>query len=240
MKGPPLLRELQPEPGGGRNWLRHPALPYVGPFGAFLVILGVQDHLARLGGWEASLRFAVMGLIILVLSRRVLDFRLASPAATVLVGVAVFLIWIAPDKLWPGMREHWLFTNSLTGTPANQFNARMSASSVFLLFRVLRSIVIVPIVEELFWRGWLMRWLIRTDFESVPIGAYARGSFWITALLFAVEHGSFWDVGFAAGILYGLWVVRTKRLGDCILAHAVTNACLSAYVILRGEWRYWP
>ncbi len=223
-----------------RGWLRHPAVPYAGPFAAFVVVLSIQDHLAVLGAWEAPLRFFFLGFVTFTLSRRVLNLRTASPVASVLVGAGVFLVWIAPDAIWPGMREHWLFSNSLMGLPGNQINARMSASPLFLTFRFLRSVLIVPVVEELFWRGWLMRWLIDRNFKSVPLGSYTRGSFWITALLFAVEHGSYWDVGLAAGCIYGLWIIRAKRLGDCILAHAITNACLSAYVIAMGEWRYWP
>jgi CAAX prenyl protease-like protein len=88
-------------------------------------------------------------------------------------------------------------------------------------------------------RGWLMRWLIRGDFQSVPLGAYTRSSFWITALLFASEHGPFWEVGLAAGVAYNWWMVRTKSLGDCIVAHAVTNAVLSAYVVFTDRWEYW-
>jgi len=104
---------------------------------------------------------------------------------------------------------------------------------------VIRSVVIVPITEELFWRGWMMRWLIKPDFERIPLGAYAAGSFWMVAVLFAAEHGSYWDVGLAAGIIFNLWMVRTKSLGDLILAHAVTNAGLGAYVIAAGKWEYW-
>jgi hypothetical protein len=84
-----------------------------------------------------------------------------------------------------------------------------------------------------------MRWIINPDFEKVPLGAYARGAFWITAVLFATEHGPLWDVGLAAGIAYNWWIVRTRSLGDCILAHGVTNACLSGFVIAAGRWQYW-
>ena len=59
------------------------------------------------------------------------------------------------------------------------------------------------------------------------------------ALLFAAEHGPYWDVGLAAGVIFNLWMVRTKSLGDLILAHAVSNACLGAYVIAAGKWEYW-
>ena len=94
-------------------------------------------------------------------------------------------------------------------------------------------------IEELFWRAWLMRWLISPQFEEVPLGTWSAQSFWIVAVLFASEHGSYWDVGLAAGIIYNWWMLRTRSLGDLILAHAVTNGCLCAYVIAFGKWEYW-
>jgi CAAX prenyl protease-like protein len=84
-----------------------------------------------------------------------------------------------------------------------------------------------------------MRWLIRSDFRTVPIGTLQASSFCTVAVLFALEHGAYWDVGLVAGVLYNWWMVRTKSLADCVLAHAVTNACLSAYVITQGQWQYW-
>jgi CAAX prenyl protease-like protein len=95
------------------------------------------------------------------------------------------------------------------------------------------------VIEELFWRGWLMRYAISPRFETIRLGTYSAFSFWITAVLFASEHGSFWEVGLVAGIIYNWWMLRTHSLGDCITAHAVTNACLAAYVIAGGQWQYW-
>jgi len=227
-------------PDGWGARLRHPAVPYVAPFAAFLLILSVQDYLRVLGVWEAPLRFLVLGLVTLPFARRVLDPRVARPVGALLLGVAIFGLWIAPDLLWPGFREHWLFQNSVTGSGGGTLDEKLRGSPLFLVFRFLRAVVIVPIVEELFWRGWLMRWLIRSDFESVPLGSCTPASFWTSAVLFASEHGAYWDVGLLAGIAYNLWIVKTRRLGDCILAHAVTNAGLSAYVIWTGQWRYWP
>ena len=74
----------------------------------------------------------------------------------------------------------------------------------------------------------------------MPLGKYAPAAFWVTALLFASEHGPYWDVGLVTGIIYNLWMVKTKRLGDLVLVHAVTNACLSGYVLLFQQWQYWP
>ena len=73
----------------------------------------------------------------------------------------------------------------------------------------------------------------------MPLGQFTTASFLLTVLLFASEHGAMWDVGLAAGLLYNFWMRRTRSLGDLILAHAVTNACLSAYVLSRGRWEYW-
>ena len=84
-----------------------------------------------------------------------------------------------------------------------------------------------------------MRWIVSTDFETVPLGTYSAKSMWITALLFASEHGPYWEVGLVAGLLYNWWMVRTKNLSDCILAHAVTNGALSLYVIVAHKWEYW-
>ena len=146
---------------------------------------------------------------------------------------------VAPDLISSGYREHWLFQNAVTGTIENSFPAEYRTNLVVLVSRAVRAVVLVPVIEELFWRGWLMRWLINTDFKQVPLGTYSALSFWVTALLFASEHGPYWEVGLLAGIAYNWWVMRTRRLSDCILAHAVTNGVLSAFVILTGRWQYW-
>ena len=84
-----------------------------------------------------------------------------------------------------------------------------------------------------------MRWLIDNDFNRVAMGAFQLSAFAITALLFASEHGPYWDVGLLCGVIYNWWMVRTKSLGDMILVHGVTNACLSAYTIYSRKWEYW-
>ena len=110
---------------------------------------------------------------------------------------------------------------------------------VALTARTLRATILVPIIEELFWRSWMMRWLIDPKFEAIPLGTWQSRAFWTTVVLFALEHGSYWEVGAIAGIAYNWWMLRTKSLGDCILAHAVTNGLLCAYVLTTGNWQFW-
>ena len=182
---------------------------------------------------------ALLPAVFWFVSRPVLDFRAPHWLGAVLIGVLVFAVWIAPDLLFPAYRKHWLFENVITGSARTSLSLGARSHAGLLILRALRAALIVPVAEELFWRAWLMRWLISPDFRSVRLGAYTAKSFWMTALLFACEHGSYWEVGLAAGVIYNWWMVRTRSLGDLILAHAVTNACLSAYVIAAGKWEYW-
>ena len=216
------------------------AAPYVCPFLVFLAFLAAAPHLSALpprlllGVWPAA-----VALSLWIFSRPLLKFKPVRPLASVGVGIAVFLLWIAPDTLIPAWRQHWLFQNSLTGGISLSLSPQVYSDTLALWLRSLRAVLIVPIVEELFWRGWMMRWIIKPHFTEIPLGTYTPPSFWIVAVLFALEHGPFWDVGLVAGAVYNGWMVRTKSLPDLILAHAVTNACLCLLVVLTGRWEYW-
>jgi CAAX prenyl protease-like protein len=93
-------------------------------------------------------------------------------------------------------------------------------------------------MEELFWRGFLMRWLIREDFTAVPIGTYQPFSFYATTALFAMEHGAEWPQAVVVGLIYGAWFVRTRKLGDVMVAHGVTNLLLALYCLGSNDWHF--
>lgn len=211
------------------------ALAYVAPFVVFIALRWLPFP----PEWLALVRLLAVAATLGVFSRRVLRWRPSFPIGSILLGVAVMVIWIAPDSLWHGYRDMWLFHNGLTGIAESSLPVRLKSNPWFIVMRVIESAILVPIVEELFWRGWVMRWFIRPDFESVPLGRYTALSFWAVALLFASEHGPYWDVGLIAGVAYNWWMVRTRNLADCILTHAVTNALLAGYVLLFDQWQYW-
>ena len=219
---------------------RWPSLPWVLPFVLFLALQGLQYYLPLSVSIEYPLRLGVLAAALLLFSRGVIDLRCTATIQTIAVGIGVFVIWIAPDVLFPTYRQHWLFQNSLVGWIGNNIPENILTLPIVLWSRILRAAAVVPIIEELFWRGWLMRWLISPRFERVKLGTYRPTAFWMTAILFASEHGPYWDVGLAAGIVYNWWMVRTKSLGDCILAHAVTNGALCMYVVATRHWEYWP
>ncbi len=188
---------------------------------------------------EYPVRVILLTLLLWFLSRKVIDLRVRNAAGSIALGIAVFAVWIAPDALIPGYRQHWLFNNSIVGAGTAGALPYASMPMVALVFRTIRATILVPIIEELFWRSWLMRWIIDPKFEAIPLGTYQARAFWVTVVLFALEHGPYWEVGALAGIAYGWWMLRTRSLGDCILAHAVTNGILSAYVLATGKWHYW-
>jgi hypothetical protein len=218
---------------------RHPAVPYVLPFLVFLALLAAQPYNPLPGWLEQVTRAAILTAVLWWFSRPVIDFRTSFPLASVLSGVLVFLVWVTPDLLFPNYRTHWMFSNPVLGPLKSSIAPEDIGSPLVLVLRTLRAAILVPIIEELFWRGWLMRWLQKPDFEKVNFGSWSPMAFWVSAILFATEHGPYWDVGLAAGVLYNYWAIRTKRLGDCILAHGVTNLCLSLYTIFTGKWEYW-
>ena len=218
---------------------KHPAVPYVAPFAVFMLFIAGAHWLSVSPGLLYPIRVVVVGGVLAVFSRHLVSSRAANWIGSIGIGVIVFLLWVAPDVLWPAYRNHWLFDNALAGSAKSSVPHDVKADLVFIALRVFGSVVLVPILEELFWRGWLMRWLIRPDFEAVRLGTYTRYSFWVTAVLFAAEHGPYWDVGLLAGIIYNWWMLRTRRLADCIVAHAVTNGLLAVYVLYAGHWQYW-
>jgi uncharacterized protein len=184
------------------------------------------------------LRCVIVLAVLVFLSRPYVSLRPSRPLASAAVGIFVFVIWVAPDLLFH-YRHHWLFENSITGHAASSLSPALRGNVLFLAVRVLSSVALVPVLEELFWRGWLMRWWIDRNFLAVRLGTYQTTAFWVVAVLFASEHGPYWEVGLLAGIAYNLWLIRTGNLADCILAHAATNGTLAAYVLAAGQWQYW-
>ena len=194
---------------------RYPSLAYIAPFGAFLAFLAL-DRVIPLGAeWLYPARVIVVLAIILLFSRSVLDFRVKNALGSILLGVAVFV-----DLGRAGCSLAHL-SQSLA---VHQFDARRGRESsvpqgvrsnlLFLIFRTVGCVLLVPVIEELFWRGWLARWLIDgDDFRSVPFGAYTsrRLSGWDPCCSppSMVRSGR---SDLIAGVAYNWWMIRTKSL----------------------------
>lgn len=151
-------------------------------------------------------------------------------AAAIAVGVAVFVVWIVLNQGWAslGVSSGFNPTDSATG----------SVDWVLVALRLFGAALVVPVVEELFWRSFLMRWLENQDFVSVAPAAVGVRAFVLTAVLFAVEH-NLWLAGLLAGAAYAGLYMWSRNLWVPIIAHAVTNGMLGAWVLQTHQWDLW-
>ena len=188
---------------------------------------------------EAVVRVACLSVPLLTVSWPVIDLRVRFPLGTLAVGAGAFALWVAPDLLVPGWRAHAAFQNPVTGTLTLSMPPEARSDLVVLALRLARAAILVPIIEELFWRGWLPRFLDARDFRTLPLGHFSTTSFIATVVLFGAEHGPFWEVGLLAGVAYNLWMQHTRSLGDLIAAHALTNLLLGLFVLWSGRWEFW-
>jgi len=213
-------------------------LAWVGPFAVFMVWLALDKYLPIANPAKELLRDGVLIAAIFGFARRLVPTTAPYWLSSIGLGLAVFVVWIAPDALIPGWRSQWLFQNSVTGHITTSIPPA-ELTPLMLALRLGRAALLVPIIEELFWRGWLPRWLQNSQFARIPLGQYTSFAFWTSAVLFAAEHGPFWEVGLVCGIIYNWWMRRTRSLGDLMLVHGVTNLALSVYVIATGRWTFW-
>jgi CAAX prenyl protease-like protein len=215
-------------------------LAWVGPFAVFMLWLVLDEHIPLANPLKEIVRDVVILASIVGFSGRLLatHARVNHWLASIALGVAVCAMWVAPDVLVPGWRESILFQNDITGRLKTSIPPA-ELTPLMLVLRTMRAALLVPVLEELFWRGWLPRWLQNTRFERVPLGQYTQFAFLGTAVLFALEHGPYWEVGLLCGLIYNWWMWRTRSLGDLILVHAVTNLVLSAFAIATQRWTLW-
>jgi hypothetical protein len=212
------------------------------PFALFIALLAVRAHAPTLlpQGWDErwlyGVQAALVAAVLLVLRRDYgeLAAQLRPTAAqaltATLVGLVVFVLWITLDAPWMVM-----------GTPAASFepvDAQGRLEPWLVLARVAGAVLVVPVMEELFWRSFLMRWIDDARFERVdPATASARAVV-VSTFVFVLVHPQ-WLAAVIAGLAYALLYIRTGRLWTAILAHAVTNAALAAWVLATRQWQFW-
>jgi CAAX prenyl protease-like protein len=144
-------------------------------------------------------------------------------------GVVAFGLWVALEPASTGSGQ--ALASAVGSLPKGQAWA-------WIALRVIGSVAIVPVVEELAFRGFLTRRLSSVDFQSIPIGRLDWSTLLISSAAFGLLHGR-WLAGLLVGVLYGLALCRKGKLGDAIVAHAVTNALIAVTVLATGDWTMW-
>jgi CAAX prenyl protease-like protein len=220
-----------------------PVLARVAPFLLFILLTFVQGHA---GGsapfWIYFAKTLVTAWLLWLVRGAVSELRWHLSWEAVVVGVGVFVLWIGLDVIlvrlgFPNSYPK-LSLNGAAWNPHVAFGQGTGLAWFFLLVRVLGSSLVVPLMEEVFFRSFLYRFIARSDFLSVPLGAFLWFPFLAASSVFGAEHRE-WLAGILSGFAYQALVCRKKRLGDAITAHALTNFLLGLWVIWQGAWQYW-
>lgn len=214
-------------------WLR------ILPFAAYMLFIVIADVLERLGVAPGPLRWLYpvkIGVVVLLLAlfwrqyHELKTFRLRMPEVltAIAAGVVVLVLWVS-------LNADWMIVGAAPG-----FDPRDAGRIDWLLvaIRIGGAALVVPVMEELFWRSFLMRWIMHPDFQAVEPSQLGLKSFVITVLLFGFEH-NLWLAGIVAGAAYSLLYMRHRNLWSPILAHAVTNGLLGVWILMTGNWSYW-
>ena len=110
----------------------------------------------------------------------------------------------------------------------------------FVGLRLAGAVVVVPVMEELFWRDWMWRTVLApNDYKLAAVGEFAWPPVLIVTAAFATVHGNWWPTAVVWGGMIAALLVYTKSLGACIVAHATTNLLLAVWVLHAKAWSLW-
>jgi membrane protease YdiL (CAAX protease family) len=235
---------------------RQPMLVRVLPFLFFVALTGCQGQLGESSRYWVYLIKTLLGAgMVWAVRPWIAEMRWQMTWDAVLVGVTVFGLWVGLDGLYPTMDEllkklvcpvakhlgleNWCSARPQQPLPWNphaQFGPNLAW--LFVLTRLLGSALVVPPLEEVFYRSFLYRYIIRPDFSAVPLACFRWTALLVTAAVFGFAHYE-WLPGILCGLLYQALVIRHNQLGPAMVAHGLTNLLLGLWIVEKGAWHFW-
>ncbi len=210
------------------------------PFGLYIALLVLEGLLPDWAPdldvrWLYPVKAGLVALALAVLWRHYSELKsyalpLKHLLLSLVVGLVVLVLWVNLDAGWMLMGE--------VGKGYDPTNDAGQIDWLLVAFRIAGAALVVPIMEELFWRSFLQRWVQQPDFMKLEPAQIGLKALLIASALFAVEHLQ-WLAGLVAGLAYGWLYIRTRNLWAPIIAHAVTNGSLGAYVVVTARWSFW-
>jgi membrane protease YdiL (CAAX protease family) len=225
----------------------------------FLVFVGLTAFQGQFGQdsryWFYLIKTIAGAVMIWFMFPSVDEMRWAWSWRALAVGVGVFALWVGLDGLYLSLDKllkavlrpaanvfgltAWCSTPPTDPIPWNpHLRFGPTAAWGFVMVRLLGSSLVVPPLEEVFYRSFLYRYIARPDFERLPLNYFAGTPFLFTAAVFGFSHYE-WLPGVLCGMLYQGLVLRNNRLGDAMTAHAITNFLLGLWIIWKGAWHFW-
>lgn len=244
-----------------RHWVdrlvrAEPRAPWMVPYLAYLFFFMLTDLFPKQLGHVAIVLHTLAALYVAWLFRRHLP-SLGRPhlLTSIIVGVGAAWLWVAGQHWLDGVtvggmnlggqfplfnRMTFLFPSG--GEPANP-HADYGDGAAFwahVVLKITRACTAVPIVEELFWRGFILRAFVKWErFDEVPLGTFTLYSFLGSSVLSILQHPNNWGVSVACWMLFNAVFIWRRSLMCLILTHAITNLVLYIYVVQSGDWRFW-
>ena len=212
------------------SYKKSTCIPYIFPFALFAVCIyaGLLFNISQSFMYPVKTVLVALSLIYFWNVYKQ-EIRFSFSWLPVISGILVFCIWVFFEGMYPQIGH-------------SEFNPYNHASGygVYLIitFRLIGATLVVPLMEELFWRSFALRFAIKSDFKSVPLGQFSWFSFIFISILFGLEHER-WLVGIIAGMVYSGTLYRSKNLFDPILSHTTTNLLLGVYVLSTHQWSFW-
>jgi CAAX prenyl protease-like protein len=165
----------------------------------------------------------------------------------VVYGVVGAFVWIVicrcalEDRFWTAIgRADWMdYAARPAFNPLTAFQGSPFGLAAFLTIRFAGLAAVVPLIEEFFLRGFLMRFFLQADWWTIPLGTVTRASAAVATIYGVLSHPA---EPIAAAIWFSLITLlyaRTRNLWDCVVAHAVTNGLLGIYVLTWRDWALW-
>lgn len=208
-----------------------PTAAYLVPFLAVLAAAMLSRASSGNFEWTYPLRFAAAAGALFLFRQKYAEMNWSFGWVAPAVGGLVFILWIGLDRIAGAHAEN--------GMPAALVASSAAARTTWLMVRTLAAVITVPIAEELAFRGFLLRRLISADFESVSLQRWSLLAVAASSVAFGLLHGDRWIAGTLAGVLYAGAQRWRGRIGDAVVAHGVTNALISMWVLWGGHWSLW-
>jgi uncharacterized protein len=210
-----------------------PMLVRVLPFTVFAAATLAQSGFGEIPQyWIYALKTLIGAYLLWVFRSCIKEMRLNISWEAIAVGVAVFVLWVGLDGRYPTFLKNESFN------PVQAFGQTSFLSVFFIGVRIIGSSLVVPFLEEIFYRSFLYRFIIQSKFWKVPLNRFDFRAFILAGITFGIGHFE-WLPGILCGFAYQELVCRKNRLGDAICAHAVTNLLLGIWVISRGAYNFW-
>jgi len=211
-----------------------PMAARVAPFLIFLALTVCQGQFGATSAyWFYFSKTFVGAWLVWEMRPLVWEMRWAFTWEAVVVGVGIFAVWVGLDPFYPHLMK-----NAIAWNPNGPFGENSPVAWLMIVARMLGSTLVVPQLEEVFYRSFLYRYIANQNFLSVPLNKFLPWPFVATAVVFGFAHNE-WLAGILCGAAYQWLVLRKNRLGDAMTAHAITNFLLGAWIIWRGAWHFW-